>query len=37
MGAWAHDTFDNDTACDWAFDLEKAADLSLVTQALSAQ
>ncbi|HKA08592.1 MAG TPA: DUF4259 domain-containing protein [Gemmataceae bacterium] len=35
MGAWAHDTFDNDTACDWAFDLAKTEDLSLVTQALA--
>src|SRR5260370_26552304 len=35
MGAWAHDTFDNDTACDWAFGLEKVNDLSLVTGALA--
>ena len=32
MGAWAHDTFDNDTACDWAYGLEKAKGLSLVAQ-----
>lgn len=35
MGAWAHDTFDNDTACDWAFGLENASDLSYVIQALA--
>ena len=35
MGTWAHDTFDNDTACDWAYDLEKVSDLSFVMLALS--
>jgi hypothetical protein len=33
MGAWAADTFGNDTACDWAYGLEKVDDLSLVRQA----
>ena len=30
MGTWGFDTFDNDTAGDWAFGLEDAADLSYV-------
>jgi Domain of unknown function (DUF4259) len=30
MGSWGTGAFDNDTACDWAFDLEGAVDLSLV-------
>jgi hypothetical protein len=30
MGAWSKESFGNDTACDWAFDLKKASDLSLV-------
>jgi hypothetical protein len=34
MGAWAADTFDNDTACDWADRLEWVDDLSLVHKAL---
>lgn len=34
MGAWGVDTFDNDTACDWAASLEDYEDLSLVTSAL---
>jgi hypothetical protein len=36
MGAWSADTFGNDTACDWAFDLEGVDDLSLVRQAFVA-
>ena len=36
MGAWGTDTFDNDTACDWAASLEDYEDLSLVTSALQA-
>jgi hypothetical protein len=35
MGTWAHDTFDNDTACDWAFGLEDVSDLSYVMGALA--
>ena len=35
MGAWAHDTFDNDMACDWAFGLEEVNDLSLVKRAIA--
>ena len=35
MGAWGANTFDNDTACDWTYDLEQAGDLSLVRKALA--
>ena len=34
MGAWSHEPFGNDDANDWAYDLEKVSDLSLVEQAL---
>ncbi|MDX1521513.1 MAG: DUF4259 domain-containing protein [Anaerolineae bacterium] len=34
MGAWGVDTFDNDTACDWAYELEDVHDLSLVRETL---
>lgn len=36
MGAWAADSFGNDTACDWTYGLEKVDDLSLVREALEA-
>lgn len=32
MGAWGADTFDNDTAGDWAYGIEKIDDLSLVRE-----
>ena len=32
MGAWGADTFDNDTAGDWAYGLEAVDDLSLVRE-----
>jgi hypothetical protein len=35
MGAWGTGTFENDTACDWARDLEAAADLSPVVETLT--
>jgi Domain of unknown function (DUF4253)/Domain of unknown function (DUF4259) len=35
MGAWSHDAFGNDTACDWAYGLEEVDDLSLVEAALA--
>jgi len=35
MGAWGVNTFDNDEACDWAFDLKSVEDLSLVCQTLA--
>ncbi len=34
MGAWGELAFDNDTACDWAYELETVDDLSLVESAL---
>ena len=34
MGAWSADAFGNDDACDWAFGLENANDLSLVESTL---
>lgn len=36
MGAWGLDTFENDTASDWAFMLEETDDLSAVQAALQA-
>ncbi len=36
MGAWAVGYFDNDTACDWALDLQDSFDLSLIEQTLNA-
>jgi riboflavin biosynthesis pyrimidine reductase len=36
MGAWGTGPFENDDAADWAYELEEAADLSPVRQALSA-
>ena len=36
MGAWDVGTFDNDTACDWAGDLEESRDLSVVRAAIEA-
>ena len=35
MGAWGHDTFDNDTACDWAYELEGCDDLSVIRETLN--
>jgi hypothetical protein len=34
VGTWGFDTFDNDTAGDWAFGLEGAADLGYVRETL---
>ena len=36
MGAWSHEAFGNDTACDWAYGLQEVDDLSLVEAALAA-
>lgn len=36
MGAWGVGIFDNDTACDWAYDLEKASGLSFIEQTIEA-
>lgn len=35
MGAWGVNTFDNNTACDWIYELEHADDLSPVREALT--
>lgn len=36
MGAWGHDTFDNDTACDWTYLLVESDDLAPVEAAIDA-
>jgi Domain of unknown function (DUF4259) len=35
MGAWGVRAFENDTACDWAYELEDSDDLSLVRETLT--
>ena len=35
MGAWDVGTFDNDTACDWGFELAETADTGLVASTLA--
>lgn len=35
MGTWSLEPFGNDTACDWAYDLEESTDLSLIQQAFA--
>lgn len=32
MGTWSHEPFGNDTANDWAYDLEETKDLSLIVR-----
>lgn len=34
MGTWSHEPFGNDTANDWAYDLEEQKDFSLVAQVI---
>jgi hypothetical protein len=34
MGSWGLGPFENDTACDWGYDLEKSTDLSVIERAL---
>lgn len=34
MGSWGTGAFENDTACDWGYDLEGVDDLSLVEEAI---
>ena len=34
MGAWSHEPFGNDTACDWAYGLEEQRDFSLIAQSI---
>jgi hypothetical protein len=36
MGAWGTGIFDNDTACDWAYELEGQRDLGVIERALDA-
>ncbi|UJJ30514.1 DUF4259 domain-containing protein [Halopseudomonas maritima] len=36
MGAWSHNPFGNDTACDWAYGLDERRDFSLITEAIQA-
>jgi hypothetical protein len=34
MGTWSHESFGNDTACDWAYGLVETRDFSLVARAI---
>lgn len=34
MGTWSHEPFGNDTANDWAYDLENKSDFSFVAQTI---
>ena len=36
MGTWGHETFANDAAIDWTYELEQVGDLSLVEAAIDA-
>jgi hypothetical protein len=36
MGAWGTGNFDNDTACDWAYELEESSDLSVIERSINA-
>jgi len=36
MGAWSHESFGNDDACDWVAQLEECNDLSFVESTLDA-
>lgn len=36
MGAWSHEPFGNDTACDWAYELEGQRDFSHVARTIQA-
>jgi hypothetical protein len=36
MGAWSHEPFGNDTACDWSYELMGGNDLTLVREAVDA-
>jgi hypothetical protein len=35
MGAWGTGNFDNDTACDWVYELQETDDVSLVRNTLA--
>jgi len=34
MGAWSHESFGNDDACDWGHELAETNDLSVIESAL---
>jgi hypothetical protein len=34
MGAWSHEPFGNDTACDWSYALNEKQDFSLVARTI---
>lgn len=36
MGTWGLGSFDNDMACDWAYELKKTSDLSVIEKAINA-
>lgn len=36
MGTWSHEPFGNDSACDWAYELEGKQDYAIVAQAINA-
>jgi Domain of unknown function (DUF4259) len=36
MGTWSYESFGNDEACDWSFELKEVDDLSLVEATLDA-
>ena len=36
MGAWGFGHFENDTACDWVYDLEQSNDMSAISEAIEA-
>jgi hypothetical protein len=36
MGAWSHESFGNDDACDWATELAESDDLELIASTLDA-
>jgi len=36
LGTWGHDSFEDDDALDWVFELEKSTDTSVVFKALNA-
>jgi Domain of unknown function (DUF4259) len=36
MGAWSHESFGNDDACDWAYGLEEVDDFGLIESTLDA-
>lgn len=35
MGAWSHEPFGNDTACDWAYELEESEGYAVVEDAFN--